>query len=296
MIEPILRNTKMKIAKSFIENDFDYCKEFSKIEMSSSLWLMQKEIETFCEELFENKGDIYVLKKNFVENIKNWKQHHLKALDNKEILSKNYLEIFSKFEKDFNFMSFFDEIYKCIPELHWIFLPIYSDQMIYNRRVNPEESMKDYYYHFHSLRDLKREIDRNPHYWKTLKGDINLNQDCDFPIYTNRFGYEDVYKVRRVYNGWDVVNFIGIGAYCTPNGKGIPDGKGNTKRKGGFVANFEQDSVNYPKRFHYVLGNLWEKADENEMDIKELQSKLKDVAKLVSESEIAVSENTPSWY
>jgi len=248
MIEPILRNTKVKIAKSFIENDFDYSKGFSKIEMSSSLWLMQKEIETFCDKLFDNRGDIYVLKKNFVEKIKNWKQLHLEALDKKEILSKNYLEIFSKFEKDFSFMGFYEDIYKHIPELHWSFLPIYSDQMIYNRRVDPEESMKDYYYHFHSLRDLKREIDKDPDYWKTLKGDINLNQDCDFPIYTNRFGNEDVYKVRRVYNGWDV-NFIGIGGYCTPDGKGIPDGKGNNGRKGGFVANFEQDSVSlsYPK-------------------------------------------------
>ena len=126
---------------------------------------------------------------------------------------------------------------------------------------------------------------------------MNLDKPCDFPVYTNRWGHEDVYKVTRLYNGWQV-EFNNIGGFCTSDGKGVTIELHGERQetRGGFIANFQQDHVDYPKNFHYVIERLWNLADSNEMKIDELQVKLKDVARLVSEVEKAVGRFTPSWY
>ncbi|WP_066631487.1 hypothetical protein [Labilibacter marinus] len=285
------RNTKVKIAKAFIENSFIKDKIFSRSDIESVLFVREKEFESFKEQLFiEADRGGYRVDPDFFEEILKWKKFHNSSKESIETAKVEYKKMFQSFECDYNYPPVFDKITPLFNQLHWYFLPVYKDHMIDNRGVIPEENINEYYNHFHSLQDLYKIIDSTSNNWKSLKGDVNLNQVCDFPVYTNRWGHEDNYKVTRTFNGWSVEN-LGIGGACSPEGKSL-----DKESESGFIANFEQDFVDYPSKFHYIIERLWNLADETEMDIKELQSKLYEVAKLVSEVEKTISRNTPDWY
>lgn len=289
MIEANKRNTEMKIAKIFIENNISKEKVFSRNEIASTLFVREKEFEAFKDDLFVVKDENYTVNLEVYKKIEVWKEKHQENKEQIDIAITKYKKLFEKIQETYNYQEKIKEFKPLIIKLHWYFLPIYSDQMINNRGVNPEDDIYDYYDHFHSLQDLYKIIDAKSGYWKTLKGDVNLNHIFKFPVYTNRWGHEDIYKVKRIYNGWYVTN-IGIRGYCTPNGEGIGEARG------GFIANFNQDYVQYPKSFHYIIETLWELADDTEMSIDELQEKLLDVARLISETEKTINRFTPDWY
>jgi len=290
MIEANKRNTEMKIAKIFIEYKISKEKIFSRNEIAYTLFVREKEFEAFKDELFDKTGeDQYKLKPEFYSKIEKWKKNHDKSKTKIDDAIKKYKQLFEEIQEKYNYREKFKEFEPLIKKLHWYFLPIYSDRMIYNRGVNPEDDIINYYDNFHSLQDLYKIIDAKSNYWKTLKGDKNLNHTFRFPVYTNRWGHEDIYKVTRKYNGWYVEN-IGISGICKPNGKGFGESSG------GFVANFEQDYVQVPKSFYFIIERLWELADDTEMDIDELQDKLLDVARFISEVEKTIDRYTPDWY
>ena len=63
-------------------------------------------------------------------------------------------KLFEDIQETYNYRENYEKFKPLIFKLHWHFLPIYSDQMINNRDVNPEDDIYDYYNHFHSLQDL----------------------------------------------------------------------------------------------------------------------------------------------
>ncbi len=283
------RNTKIKIAKSFIENNFDKEISFSYDGLSNKLWIRIKEIESFSEELFVIKNKSYKIKDEFYGKIQDWREKQEKAKREIADSISEYNTIWDKFQENYRWEPYSGELKPLIEKLHWYYLPVYEDYMIDNRGVEPEEDFFKYYEHYHALQDLHSLQEKPDDYWKTLKGDLNLDQSCKFPIYTNRFNREDRYTVKRLYNGWDV-KFSSIGGFTTPDGRGMEEGS-----KGGFLANFHQDLVNYPNTFHDVIGGLWDLADSTEMQIEELQAKLFEVAKFVSETEKVVGKFYPKW-
>lgn len=285
-----IRNTKIKIAKIFIEKKFQADKIFTRNDIPSVLFVREKEFETFKAILFVKTNKSYSITPAFYDEILKWKNLHNKNKGSIENTIHNYKKLFKSIEKTYNYNTIFDQLTPLFQQLHWCFLPVYSDVIIDNRDVSPEDDIVTYYNNFHSLQDLYKIIDSSPDYWKTLKGDINLNQVCNFAVYTKRWGHEDVYKVKRLYNGWYVEN-ISISGSSAPDGRAL-----NPNSKGGFLANFNQDFVDYPDQFHSVIKRLWELADETEMDIKELQIKLSEVARLISEVEKTISRFTPDWY
>lgn len=296
-MEANIRNTKIKIAKSFLENSFTKKVSFTEKELSKHLWIRKKEIEAFKDDLFDERDGNFSLKDSFYNEVSMWMKKNETSKENIEEVKEKYKALFEKFSQSYDYSDYMPNLKPLYNQLHWYFLPVYRDYMIDNRRTSPEDNIDEYYDHFHSLQDLYNLIDKEDDYWKTLKGDVNLEVPCKFPIYTNRWGSEDVYTVTRIYNGWNV-RYHGIGGECEPDGKGRDvefDGR-IMSSPGGFIANFNQDNVDYPKNFHYAIKRLWDLADENEMKPEELQEKLYDVAKLVSEVERTVGRYTPSWY
>ena len=65
------------------------------------------------------------------------------------------------------------------PKLHWHYLPIYSDNIVYNRGVVPENQPEIFYDHFHTLEDLYEVVTCNPYKWESSLGDINLDEEMD---------------------------------------------------------------------------------------------------------------------
>lgn len=296
-MEANLRNTKIKIARSFLENNYTKDRSFTEKELSKRLWIRKKEIEAFKDKLFDERDGKFSLKESFYNEVSKWIQEHDANKENIEEVKEKYKALFEKFSKSYNYSEYMRGLKPLYTHLHWYFLPVYRDYMIDNRGVSPEDDIDEYYDHFHSLQDLYNLIDKDQDYWKTLKGDLNLGVPYKFPVYTNRWGHEDIYAVTRTYDGW-YVKYHGIGGECKPDGKGRDsefDGR-TISSPGGFIENFNQDYVDYPKNFHYVIERLWNLADENEMNPDELQEKLLDVAKLVSEVERTVGRFTPSWY
>ncbi len=289
MIEAVKRNTEMKIAKIFIENSFSEEQLFTLNEIASTLFVREKEFESFKSLLFIDVQSNYRVSPELYTKIVEWRKKHEENKDQIKDTIKEYKKLFESIQESYNYTEVFNDFKPLIYKLHWAFLPVYEDYMINNRGVNPEDDINDYYDHFHSLQDLYKTIDASKSSWKTLKGDINLNHIFKFPIYTNRWGHEDVYKVIRTYNGWSVAN-IGISGVCDTYGKGLNDSRG------GFVANFNQDYVQYPESFHFMINRLWELADESEMSIEELQAKLLNIANLISEVEKTIDKFTPNWY
>lgn len=297
-MEANLRNTKLKIGKIFIENDFPENKKFSRTQISDILFVREKEFERFKEELFNEIDNEYTLDSTFFLEIAGWKKNHIESNDSIETSIAEYKEIYEKIAKDYNYNQYSTDLKPLINKLHWHFLPIYKDVMIDNRGISPEENIEEYYNHYHSLQDLYNIIDLPPNNWKTLNGDINLNLACKFPVYTNRWGHEDIYSVKRTYKGWYVSN-LAISGESKPNGKGFSYGdedEDDDSTGGGFIDNFNQDYVEYPKSFHYIIERLWEMADQTEMSINELQEKLLEVARLISEVEKTINRFTPKWY
>lgn len=285
-----LRNVKLKIAKIFIENNYGIEKTFNFNELSTILFVRKKEFEENNIFLFEKIKGEYKLKKVFFDEIQEWHNHHNESKKDIENIITQFRNLYLKFHKNYNYSKYYNEIFPLVEKMHWYFLPVYHDFMIINRGINPEDDLKSYYNHFHCLQDLNNYIDVKKDFWKSVKGDVNLDLECKFPIYTNRWGHDDIYKVTRKFDGWYV-------KHLSINGMSSPDGYGyNEKGLGGFVANFNQDFVDFPKQFHNVIERLWKLADENEMTIVELQEKLLEVAQLVSEVERTVSNYTPRWY
>ena len=289
-MEANLRNTKIKIAKIFIEYEFPANKTFTRNEISSNLFVREKEFETFNKELFTQTKNLFRLNLDFYIKIRDWEQLHNDSKDSINSCIREYKKLFEQIERTNNYFDILQYLKPLVKQLHWFYLPVYRDLMINNRGVSPEENIEEYYNHFHSLKDLYKIIDTPSNLWKTLKGDINLNQECNFEVYTNRWGHEDTYKVKRIYNGW-YVSHLSIEGECNPDGTGLIENS-----YGGFIANFNQDSVEYPESFHYFMERLWNLADETEMSIQELQQKLSDVARLISEVEKTIKIYTPNWY
>ncbi|WP_282127003.1 hypothetical protein [Marinifilum flexuosum] len=280
-MESNIRNTKIKILRVVIEKELDIERRFNFNEIKNLFYIREREFNTYQAELFEDDKLQFKFRSSIIDELNSYREKHNISKDSIGNCIEEYIEIFeSKVKETYSYDL--DELMKYIEPLHWYYLPIYSDLMITNRDVSPEGDLRDYYNHYHSLEDLYSVCKGKEENWRTLKGDINLNKELVFKVYTNRWGHEDHYKVERTYEGWNVIN-INVG--------GSGSKSGST-----FIDCFNQDYVNYPKDFKYIIERLWELADTNEMKVQELQDKLDDVAKLVSMVEKTVKEYTPNWY
>ena len=91
--------------------------------------------------------------------------------------------------------------------------PKHHKYMIENRRVSPDKL--EFYEHIHPVEDLLSFIDDPTANDDPI--DQTVGEIFDFPVYSNRWGHNDNYKVKRIKDGWEI-NFDGIGGKCDKSG------------------------------------------------------------------------------
>ncbi len=195
---------------------------------------------------------------------------------------KRYKELFAESrnqyleKEDFTFSYFkqnLKEMLTLAEKIHFDVLPEYSDYLIYNRGVLPEENLKEFYDHYHSLEYLFEWIENEEQEkskLRTIGGDINLDKNLDFVVFSKRWGHEDSYTVTRTIKGWDCTFFNLYSGDKT--GKAILDC-------------MKHDYISYPSTLEYLFEELWEIADREKMTEQELQSEIGKISKWVIETE-----------
>ena len=287
------RNLLIKIVKWAIENNSKSDERvevlnntFSKEYLKANLYFKTADINDYYDKLF-NKGKLNKdIKKQLIDYLR---YHEENIACDSEPLKNIYNELSGMFE---NYHNNKENIEKTLKEaveiaikLHWKYLPIYMEQYITNNGYIPEEKPEVYYYHFHAIEDLYRYIyTDNKVEWKSIDGDINLDIDMTFKIYTTRWQHYDYYSIRRTSIGWSL--------------SGLPAGTGECKKDGnGALTNaLRHDSVCYPKDgLNYAMELLWNEADTTEMKLETLQSRLDDISEWIKAVEIATHESQPKW-
>ena len=264
---------------------------FSEEEIRKSVLIKEIDKKIYLEEFFERKENNaeYELKKDIKTKIDGYIKKHLenKNISNEEEIKEIYnglknMLISGRFNKDkYNELIF--KGVKLAKELHWKYLPIYEEQMILNRECTPEEKLEEYYNHYHAIEDLVDVIDGEKIELNKRNGDLTLNKEMYVKIYSNRRNSYEIYQFKRTICGWNI---------------GILFETEETLKSGenGFFDNLKHNSIFYPEEgVKYALELLWEKADNGEANIEELQIKLQEVAYWISDVEGNLREKQPEW-
>lgn len=288
------RNLLIVIPKVLLNNEFRVNSKFSKEELSTIFYFRTSDLYYYIDEFFRKLDeDKYIIRDEIEKNINQILNKHTDALKNLEsakvLFNKGFGRFYLESEKSKSlrfqhnkFNTIFEAIKPIIPILHWGLLPILPEHLMTNSQKIPENNIIDFYYHYHMLTALLKEMEGRG-VKMSMKGDINLNKPLTFTVYSRRWGHTDTYRMERTIDGWNVKN-IAINGKCEKNGEGS------------FIMNLRQDHIFYPKEgVKYALENLWDLADENEMPVEELQEKLQQIADWISAVEKTVGKNQPEW-
>ncbi|QLY81230.1 hypothetical protein [Clostridium intestinale] len=286
------RNLMVKLFKKYLEDSKLDTLEFEKRDMASILYFKQADINSYILDFFkESSKEKFKIKDDCMEYIIILKSKYDMYIAQNEALKEEYIKLYNILKSCFDTFTIDDKTYnenigKAIDlatKLHHIYMPIYSEQMIINRGCLPEDETSNYYNHFHAIEDMYYELIGSGKSWKSVEGDINLDKDMNFKVYTVRWGHEDNYTIRRTYEGWDV-------RHISMNGKTEKNGTGALEN------NLDHDSVCYPKEgIEYAFETLWQEADTTSMSFEELQSRIQDIADWISEVEKATHKYQPNW-
>lgn len=283
------RNLRVKIARYFIETKgVELDKRFEEKDLKEKLFFKKSDILFFSAIFFNLEGD-----KNYTLNEKEKKkikEYIDKNLENKDTDITNYktkfLEIKNLIYRDGKYEEanqIQDKLLEETKKLHWKYLPIYTETMLDNRGIIPEENVDEYYNHFHSLEDLYDEIMGRGISWRTTEGDENLNREMEFQVYTSRWGHNDIYRIERDIFGWKV-------HHISLNGLSLKNGEGS------LFSNLNHDSIFYPKDgVEYALSTLWKEADLGEINFEELRNKLQEIGDWISDVERSLRRKQPDW-
>lgn len=138
-----------------------------------------------------------------------------------------------------------------------------------------EEDDPQFYYHVHPVEDLLAYIkDKNAN---DETEDQTIGLEFDFCVYSNSWGHENNYRIKRTKDGW-YVNFLSISGNCDKRGNPV------------LYENFNHDSIQYPNDFGSWLEWLWDQAASKGLSKDEVQTALQELADWVSCTE----KNAPS--
>lgn len=284
----IERNLLVKIIKGFEESFFPVDITFKKDFLSKNLYFKEKHIKYSTIFLLDKVDDQYRLKDKISKQVKEIivKTIRSSIADETGSLSREFKTLFESVKDDYE-LFYKKENFSLLKELalklHYKYLDVYPVQIMINRGVIPEKNLLEYYNHYHTIEDLYELITQNPQNWKNIEGDKNLNRSFDFKVYTNRWGSEDNYTFIRRYYGWEV-------RHIAINGKSTKCGFGS------FFKNLQQDSIQiHLDAISYALETLWDMADNTEMNTEELQEKLTEIAKWISDIEKTSRTLQPNW-
>lgn len=259
---------------------------FSKEYLKLNLYFKMADIKDYYDQLFLDGKLDSTIKSELITYLQ-YNEENKEC--NPELLKNIYEKLSNMFE---DYHSNEDKIKETMSEatdiakkLHWKYMPIYKEQYISNNGYIPEEQPEIYYNHFHAIEDLYRYIYTDDKVdWKSVDGDVNLDVDMTFKIYTTRWGHYDYYSIKRTVTGWYL--------------SGLPAGTGECQKdgNGALIKALEHDSVCYPEEgLKYAMDLLWNEADTTEMRLETLQSRLDDISEWIKAVEIATHESQPEW-
>lgn len=304
--EARIRNLKIKIVNALINNSqLSLAEKFDNEKLVKLFYFKQRDVKQLKTYLFSEDGRILDEVKRSIEEIiqlNTMVRNEVNYEEECEKLKVGYLSLKNHYDSFKNNQEFIEQQLNNLStvsrNLHYYILPIYDERFICNSEIIPEDDLRNYYYHFHTIEDLYRcifEADKSLS-WKSTGGDLNLGYKLNFKVYTSRWGHYDNYTFSREYYGWKIGAF-GKDEKCDKNGGVLKEeGKQNDNEHTGLYYFLNHDSVQYPRSgVEYALEVLWNDADSKEMGVEELQSKLSDIAAWISGVEKATHQYQPSW-
>lgn len=299
LVKAHIRNLKIQIIRLVIQSDKDNTsfleQMYSANQIQNEFYFRKKDIRDYIADIFDGSEPRYIFKKKIKEDLQSYFDYYNK---NKQKYSDRKNEFLEKCEAYFKKVEYNSQAYETnvferfkesidykniISVLHWGSLPIYKSEYIKQEALIPEDNILEYYNNFYTLKDLVKWI-KNEEKWKpSFKGDCNLDQYMNFSVYSRRWGHRDCYKIKRTIDGWSI-RAISINGESKKNGEGK------------IIDNLKHDYIFYDESgIKEAFEYLWNLADEYEMTVGELSTKLQDIADWISETEIACGKYKPDW-
>lgn len=154
--------------------------------------------------------------------------------------------------------------------------PKHHKYMVDNRGYQPDDP--NFYLHFHPIEDLLKFIQDTSANDDPI--DVTLGHEFTFRVYSSRWGHDDLYRIKRTIDGWDIFNLSG-GA-CDKGGR--PH----------LMENLRHDSIEYPARLESRMEWLWDCAALKGLTAPMLQDALQELADWISQIEKA-APNSDVW-
>lgn len=287
------RNLRISITKGLIENNWKSERVFSETELKNAFRFKMRDLEYYAKDFFRITEKKYVLteeEKKYIDKILEVNKVATMVLKDADA---RFIVEFGSFHDvyendDYGNFSYerYREIQKnvaeILPVLHWGHLPIFNKYLLFNREIDPEQHILEFYDHYDCLKAMLAEI-RGKGEKMQISSDDTLGKELVFEVYTRRWGHSDRYRMRRTIDGWECTN-LAIGGECKKNGEG------------GLIDALNHDLVFFPEEgVKYAMEELWEASDEGEIGLEELQNRLQEVADWISHVEKAVGEKQPEW-
>lgn len=285
------RNVLIKILHCHLNNKKLIDKSFEVNELKNTFYLKERDIKLFLEKLFDKHNDKYIIKEEYKKKLYDYERKYNEFIKNREEIEKKFIEqyeainqVIFNIEIDMNKLEIeIKNSIQNIKKLHWILLPIYSEQIIENIGFIPEENIDDYYNNYHAIQDIYFAVKGKGIDYKSVGGDNNLNKEFNVNIYSSRWGHDDNYIIKRTVDGWYLTFLMNSGDFDK-------DGQG------AFFDSLEHDSIFFPKEaVSYALEILWNEADNTNMDIDEIKYKFNQIVKWINEVEKASKKYQPEW-
>ena len=287
------RNLRISIAKGLITKKWNTERVFSEIELKNVFRFKVCDFAYYAKDFFDKSDEKYTLieaEREYIDKILNANKIVADVLKDADA---RFVAEFGSFHDEYEnsgYGNFSYDQYKKIekkvkeilPVLHWGHLPIFNKYLLYNRGIDPEQHIVEFYDHYDCLKAMLHEI-RGKGQEMQIDSDDTLGKVLKFEVYTRRWGHTDQYRIQRTIDGWEC-SHLAIGGKCEKNGVG------------GLFNNLKHDSVFFPEEaVKYAMEELWEAADEGEIDLEELQKRLQQVADWISHVEKAAGEKQPEW-
>jgi len=295
--EARIRNLKVKLYKISLSKGKILNRLYNKETINKKLFFKKSDINEYFNDFFIVKDEGFTIKQEVIDELEEYfYKYNQNSKEQEELettLEKNYKEvkdIYMNFKPAENVQSIIAKTKVIAAKLHWIYTPIYSEQVILNSGIIPEINTEEYYNHFHTIEDLYRVIFENAEIaWNSLEGDINLNSPLKMKIYSTRWGHDDIYSVKRTVTGWNFKH-LSYDVNC------LIDGTLDANKKDGFYRILEHDSIQYPyEGVKYALETLWKEADSSSMSIQDLEKQLQDIGDWINAVEKVTKKSQPKW-
>lgn len=151
--------------------------------------------------------------------------------------------------------------------------PKHHAYMIENRELPPDDPQ--FYMHFHPIEDLLKFLEDE--HANDDPVDQTIGADFTFRVYSNRWGHDDTYSIKRTESGWTITH-VAIGGPCDKGGHPF------------LFENFRQDLIHFPEGLDGWMEWLWDQASSEGLTRDQVQTSLQQLADWVSNTE----KNAPS--